>query len=146
MSDFDNWTELELLTGLIDGEAEGEPWHGKVAVATVAKVRWMHPGHWNWGRNPREVILKPMQFSCFNRNDPNRERILSNAMIRTPQWRECEMIAQAVYCGHIKDFLDDMPTHYHVIDPGGVIPKWAKNMNKVFRVGKHQFYSCFKKS
>ncbi len=139
--DFDYWTEIDLLTGLIYGEARGEPWHGKVAVATVAKVRWLHPGHWNWGKNPREVILKPKQFSCFNYNDPNRERILSNAVIRTPMWRECEMIAQAVYLGHIRDFMEDMPTHYHAV---GIDPEWSNKIKKVFQVGKHIFYSCLK--
>ena len=143
--DFINWTELELLTGLGYGEARGEPFMGIVAVMTVAKVRWQHPGHWAWGDNPRDVILKKRQFSCFDLHNPNRQKILENKIIRLPAWRECEMIAKAVYTDAIRDFMVDLPTHYHK-DEGAIRPAWTegKEMKSLFKIGKHIFYTCLK--
>ena len=72
---FLTWSEIDLLTGTIYGEARGEPWGGKVAVGMTVRERVRYPGHWKWGRNWREVMLAPEQFSCWG--DHNRAAIIT---------------------------------------------------------------------
>lgn len=57
---------------LVWGEARGESQTGKDAVAHVAmnRVRRKHT-------SLASVILKAWAFSCFNKNDPNREKLLA---------------------------------------------------------------------
>ena len=55
------WDELTLLAATDFLEAEGEPEAGQLAVAWVIRNRADR-----WHQTLHEVILKPMQFSCFN--------------------------------------------------------------------------------
>lgn len=61
--------DIDILARTIYGEARGEPWEGKIAVAWVVRNR-AERGGW-WGDTIREVCLKPWQFSCWNETDPN---------------------------------------------------------------------------
>ena len=66
---------LEYMARTIWGEARGEDEQGKIAVGHVIKNRrdkqtWM-------GKTIKDVCLKKWQFSCWNENDPNREKILA---------------------------------------------------------------------
>jgi len=129
---FENWSELDLLTGCIVGEASGEPTDGQVAVALVIRTRVEHP-RW-WGRNWREVILADKQFSCWQ--DHNAYRIIQARHSRTPAWTKAALIAHDVYIGLTQDFLD-RATHYHAHD---ITPKWAGKMTRLDRIGDHVFY------
>ncbi len=51
-------------------EARGESIPAKQAVAWVIRNRAAHPSWWG-GPSIPSVVLKPYQFSSFNRNDPN---------------------------------------------------------------------------
>ena len=138
-----NWSELDLLTGLIFGEARSESWSGKIGVGLTVQTRVSHPGHWNWGHNWREVILCPLQFSCFNQADPNLRALVTAQKIRDATWLECTMIAEQIYLGHVKDFVGQ-PTHYHRFDCS---PGWNAKMSTLKKltflgtIGKHRFYS-----
>lgn len=137
-SNLTTWSELELLAGLIFGEARGESWLGKVAVAQVVRNRVNKPGFWNWGCNWREVMLMPKQFSCFNENDPNLERIIRTKNRRKHDftWQECWSIAELVYLDRIKDRLNGA-THYCSVD---VSPSWIDGVKYLGTIGKHNFY------
>ncbi len=132
------WSDLELLSGLIVGEAEDQSWEGRVLVAMCAMERSKHPGHWNWGRNLREIILAPTQFSCFQ--DSNIMRIIHRKREVDYIWRENSLIAHAVYTGMLNDMVKRKPTHYHGVD---VHPSWAKKIEYLYKVGDHLFYTCF---
>lgn len=129
---FETWSELDLLTGCIVGEASGEPTDGQVAVALVIRTRVEHP-RW-WGRNWREVILADKQFSCWQ--DINAYRIIQARHNRTVSWAKAALIAQGVYTGVTQDFLD-RATHYHAVS---VSPKWATDMIRIDQIGDHVFY------
>jgi N-acetylmuramoyl-L-alanine amidase len=133
------WSELDLLIGLIFGEARSESWSGKVGVGLVVQNRVRHPGFWNWGYNWREVILCPKQFSCFNQADPNLKELMGAEKIKGAVWQECAMIAEQIYLGRIKDFVGG-PSHYHGIS---VSPSWNKDLRSLGTIGNHKFYSCF---
>lgn len=72
--------EVEVLARTIYGEARGETVRGKEAVACVVLNRVQRAkdrsGYW-WGDSIESVCFKPWQFSCWNENDPNHQKILS---------------------------------------------------------------------
>ena len=129
------WSEIDLLAGLIYGEARGEPWSGKVGVGLVVRNRVNQPGFWNWGRNWREVILKPKQFSCFNPANKNLPKIIEAKDRKGLRWQECRMIAEQIYLDRVADFLG--ATHYHNIN---VRPEWRLKLKYLVTIGLHKFY------
>ena len=129
---YEKWSEVEILTGLIIGEARGEPIQGKVAVAITVKTRHDNPG-W-WGRNWREVILKPDQFSCWN--DHNAVVIREAYNLKNSLWQGCLTIATNVYLGQMPDTIGK-PTHYHTVDDH---PEWDKNLIFLKQIGTQNFY------
>jgi len=138
---FEHWSELDLLTATILGEAEGEPWGGKAGVAITIKTRVDHP-RW-WGRNWREVILRAThdgiaQFECWTkphrieRMELGRERGCDDKI-----WEQCRQIAIFCYLGKIQDRLG-CPTHYCRIDAK---PAWKEKLKFLGQIGHHLFYS-----
>jgi len=134
---FEKWPLMILYSACIWGEGRGEPEEGKIAIAHVIRNRWIKDG-W-FGKSLKGVILKPLQFSCFNHWDCNRRKLL-NPLIHDSfeVWKECYEIAEKVYSGDIPDPTDGA-THYHRKDMK-VYPKWAKDMVKTCEIGSHIFY------
>jgi len=131
------YSDLELLTCLVVGEAANQPWAGKVGVAYTAYVRTQHPGHWHWGHNWREVILCKNQFSCFF--DHNLNRIIEQREQHSAIWQECYMVAYSVYLELVSSYIGE-PTHYHTLS---VQPYWANDLRYLMTIGDHKFYTCF---
>lgn len=92
MNDFIDHLFLPAVTGLDVltlartswGEARGEGVAGMEAVAAVVRNR-VHLDlnddgrpDW-WGEGYANVCLRPWQFSCWNDNDPNRDKLLGLA-------------------------------------------------------------------
>lgn len=128
---YENWSELDLLTALILGEAGGEIKAGQVGVALTVKTRHNNPG-W-WGRNWREVMLCLNQFDCWM---DEHDRILASYTQHTKEWIDCAVVAQGVYTGTTQDYLGS-PTHYH---EEHVHPDWAPKMKFLGQIGHHLFY------
>lgn len=129
--------ELTLLATLVAGEARGETEIGQVATAWVARNRVISREKKWFGDWWQGVILKPYQFSCFNRNDPNRHRLLDPyRYFGGHVWTACYRSAAAVYF----DFRED-PTfgadHYHTVR---VNPSWADASKVTTQIGAHIFY------
>ena len=109
------------------GEARGESPKGQLAVAFVP---------WNRaqlsGRTVAQECLRPWQFSCWNKDDPNRAIILA-------------MGAQALapFLAHIDAVLEQAPdpsqhaTFYHVF---GLHPPWSIGHPSCAVIGAHRFY------
>jgi N-acetylmuramoyl-L-alanine amidase len=129
---YETWSELELLTGLIIGEARGEGMAGRIGVALTARTRAKKPC-W-WGKNLREVILMDRQFSCWQ--DHNADVIRSIREQHGTSWKNFERIAMDVYSGITIDCIGK-PTHYHTINCN---PKWAGQLKYLTTIGKHKFY------
>jgi len=136
--DFKKWQPLLLMTACIFGEARGEPYDAKVAVAWVIKNRLKKDG-W-FGKNLKEVILKPYQFSCFNENDPNKEK-MKNPLEYEPfsVWVECYKVAKEVEAEKIPDPTDGA-THYFDESLAKNPPAWAKKLQFKKKIGRFYFY------
>lgn len=136
------WSELELLTGVIYGEARGESLDGQILVGLTVMERARHPGFWNWGRNPREVMLVKNQFECMDITKSQYPKIVHAKENNTAQWRKIKHLAACIYMGLFDDYVMIKPTHYHSY---AVKPKWAKQFKFILQEGKHLFYTCFDK-
>lgn len=129
---FETWSELDILTGTIFGEARGEPTDGKIGVGLTVKTRVEHPG-W-WGRNWREVCLADRQFSCWA--DHNKDAIVEARNINSKLWKICRSVAVDIYLGIVTNGLGK-PTHYHATS---VAPQWTKRLVRLAQIGNHIFY------
>jgi len=128
-------SDTEILAKTIYGEARGEGLTGMEAVANVIINRAKHPC-W-WGKNIREVCLKPQQFSCWNTDDPNREKLDSD-LSAEPLFGVCRRIAVRAIKGLLPDKTKGS-THYHAVS---VHPRWAAALVPNVQIGRHLFYTC----
>jgi spore germination cell wall hydrolase CwlJ-like protein len=129
---FEAWSEIELLTGTIYGEASGETTAGKIGVGMTIRTRALNPC-W-WGHNWREVILLDKQFTCWA--DHNRARIRKGLADQDPAWKICSRVARDIYAGNIVDKIGG-PTNYH---EEGILPRWTRKMKRLAHIGAHIFY------
>lgn len=131
--------EIDILARTIYGEARGESVRGKEAVACVILNRVnrakQRSGYW-WGNSVKQVCLKPWQFSCWNENDPNRDKILS-VEAGHKVFDTCLRIARRALSGCLEDPTDGA-THYH---NENVNPPWARGKPACAEIGRHLFYN-----
>ena len=103
--------ECEALARTLVGEAVGEAWLGKVAVAWVVRNRVERAGR--WGDSYREVAFQPAQFSCFGAG-PHRRRVElfpESLPAERDAVRECLEVAALVRHGRVPDPTNGA-THY----------------------------------
>ncbi len=121
---FANDSDEVLLARLLYGEARGASREVKYAIANVVLNRAERPC-W-WGRNLREVILAPRQFSCFNPDDVNRHKLADPLRYeRREVWQECYAVAHEVLSTERRDTTRGA-THY--FDSSIATPRWARNL------------------
>lgn len=115
------------------GEARGEGEAGMVAVAHVL-VNRLRSGR--WGDTLTKVCLWPVQFSCWNTTDPNREQIAALA--------DADPLLLQI-ADYVADALTGTPdptngsTHYYAA--GTPVPNWSFHGRFQVQIGKHRFYS-----
>jgi len=131
--------DIQLLTGLLRGEAEGENFIGKCAVACVARNRVSDR---RWPDTYKEVILQPMQFSCFN-SLPRQGEILDDLFQKfftsheDGWWRECRFAAWGAIFNWYRDFTGGANLYWN---PDICTPDWDwDNVQILGKFGKHQF-------
>lgn len=136
-----NLSEKQLFTLCLYGEARGEPIEGKIAVASVI-INRLKRGRW-YGKSLRGVILKPLQFSCFNEDDPNKKKIeiIAQNFIEYlhsyEQLRECYWVAVGFLDCWITSNVGKA-THYHT---KSINPKWDDKMKLIATIGNHEFFA-----
>ena len=133
ITDLSYLTDYDVVAKTIWGEARGEGLNGMTGVACVIQNR-AHKGGW-WGRTPREVCLKPMQFSCWNKDDPNRAKLLAVTQTDS-QYQIALSLSNGVLTGTLADITDGA-TSYQV---RGTNAWWAKGKTPVASIGTQDFY------
>ncbi len=126
--------DLQVAARTLWGEVRGEPEEGQRAVAHVL---WNRLRTGRWGKNLALVCMKRKQFSCWNDDDPQRDRM---AAITDDDVAIQKYVALLLATKHAADdpvegalfyFSDSMK------DP----PSWAASMKFVRKIGHHAFYT-----
>lgn len=126
---------IDTLARTIFGEARGELYGGKAAVASVVINRVINPRVW-WGEDVISVCRYPYQFSCWNENDPNR-KVIESVTEDDPDFEECLNIARDAISGLLQDITFGS-CHYHTVS---VTPGWAEDKKPVVQIGVHLYYN-----
>ena len=133
--------DMRILALTIDGEAEGEPFAGKVGVAFTV-INRCHARRW-WGEPDHTistVCLFPSQFTCWSEQDGNPKRLRGLSLEKDSPYRQC-LAAAAVAVHAMPEMPDPVAgaTHYHAkyIET----PWWVKNNKPVAEIGQHLFYA-----
>lgn len=130
----------DALARTIFGEARGEPARGKEAVAAVVMNRVRRArdagGTYWWGATIEDVCMRPWQFSCWNPNDPNFDKVQS-VTTENSVFQSCLRIARRATAGSLKDPTNGA-THYHA---KSITPPWSKGRSPSAEIGNHLFYN-----
>ncbi|HEY7808789.1 MAG TPA: cell wall hydrolase [Allosphingosinicella sp.] len=120
------------------GEARNQGEQGMRAVAHVIANRWKAKSH---GAYVTDTVSAAWQFSCWNKNDPNRAMMLAiedltEGSASHRQWLTAKRIAAEVLAGRSAD-----PTggalFYHTT---AVAPTWSRGVTPVTQIGDHLFF------
>ncbi len=139
MHDFYRELEIDVLARTLWGEARGEGSAGMHAVANVIQNRVKvaeDKGKFWWGNNIIQVCQKPYQFSCWNRSDPNFQK-LQAVEAKDLHFATAQRIARRAVAGCLADMTYGA-THYHA---AGIEPYWAQREKPVAVIGRHIFYT-----
>lgn len=133
----EEWPGLLVTAATVLGEAEGESFAGKCAVAWVIVNR--SRDH-RWPDTTQEVCLQRLQFSCWNRDSP-RVATMKNpkAHVSEATWAECVRASVEAAWNLVPD-----PTgganHYLAPSSLSQLPGWATAEKQTARIGNHSFY------
>ena len=129
---------VDVLARTLWGEARGEGQEGMEAVACVILNRVQiaqEKGRYWWGNTVIEVCQKPYQFSCWNSNDPNRDKVL-NISDKDIHFVSAKRIAARAIIGSLQDQTMGA-THYH---EKSIMPYWVRGQKPLVTIGRHVFY------
>jgi spore germination cell wall hydrolase CwlJ-like protein len=141
VSEFDiiNWA----LT--VWAEARGESPEGQRGVAWVIRTRYQNPGWWSHagaGITPNTisaVCLSPRQFSCWNKDDPNRAKLLDLATRRRADFQDIKQLCIEVLAQSPEEDPTNGADHYCT---KAILPKvrWARGKTPVATIDSHVFF------
>lgn len=124
----EGYTKQEIVAITILAEARGEGKSGMYAVACVISQRVKERK-----KSAAQVCLQPWQFSCWNKNDPQR-----------PHLRKLLQHKLAPYAMMLAKNIDNVDckfvqyaNHYHT---KRVKPYWSKGKRPVATIGNHLFF------
>ena len=125
---------LDIMAKTLWGESRNQPIDGQVAVAHTIYNRYKAKS-W-YGDSIKDVCLKEWQFSCWNEDDPNRDK-MENLSLVDPNYLQMIGICYLVIHNTIPDPTEGS-THYHT---KSISPKWAEGETPCVEIGDHLFYN-----
>ena len=127
-------TDEDVLTlaRTVWGEARGESEEGKKAVIHTVFNRF-NSGRWYAGKTIATTCRKCWQYSCWNKNYPNREKMDALTYI------ELELNLNLIKEAETEDDFTGGATHYY--NPKVCArPKWVEGMKPCYICGHHLFF------
>jgi len=127
--------EEVVIRLLVWGEARGESAVGKLAVLWVVHNRALLRD-----TSLKTEALRDRQFSCFNADDPNREKLLKAHELDPAGWKACDAICE-LYAAHLTTDPTKGATHYYVAAMKNP-PTWGRGHHgwvETFEEGHHVF-------
>lgn len=130
---------LDVMARTVWGEARGQGWLGKVAVAHVILNR-VKADSW-WGKDIEGVCTHAWQFSCWNKDDPNLPKLKGVVLGDDREFREC-LAACAAAIFDLEPDPTDNCCHYMTImrREEGWPKHWGEPQEPHRRIGTHLFY------
>jgi len=128
--------DIDIMARTMWGEARGDHPQGMAAVGSVIMNRVKEAKAKGANASPGSVSLAPWQFSAWNKNDPNRSRMLGVDK-SNKQFSEAVNLAEKIVDGEIPDITNGS-TFYHTT---AISPKWAKGERPIKKIGSHVFYT-----
>jgi N-acetylmuramoyl-L-alanine amidase len=125
--------DLDTAARTVWAEARGEPADGMLAVAWVIRNR-AEKGGW-FGEGIAGVCKKPWQFSAWNKNDPNRKKLLELKTDSMGYQQALCAVAQALVS---EDDITQGSKHYHT---KAIVPHWVEDAKPVLNIGNHLFFN-----
>lgn len=130
--------QYDIVARTVYGEARGEynSQNGGIAsLIAVANVICNRTKQKRYGKTPKEVCLRPYQFSCWNSNDPNKE-IIEQVNTSDPIFSLCLNVSKYVLDEKWPD-LTKGSDHYHT---KAIYPYWCAKKRPEVIIGNHLFY------
>ena len=131
---YDPTDATDVVARTLWGEARGEGRGGMEAVAAVIANRVRNP-RW-WGRDWISVCRRPFQFSCWNPDDPNADKIVA-VTGADPTFVTATLVAEHVINGQLADPTGGADSYFAVGTPE---PAWAATAAHTVTIGRHAFY------
>ncbi|MGH0002624.1 cell wall hydrolase [Pseudovibrio ascidiaceicola] len=127
-----------VLARTLYGEARGESWQGKQAVANVVMNRVKSR---RFPNTIERVCLQPWQFSCWNENDPNSKVIANLQPGHNSRFDQCIEIARSAEQGLLTDVTGGAEHYYasYIQQPYWVGKSPQSRMTT--QIGVHKFYT-----
>ena len=131
-----NESDVTVMAKTIWAEARGECLLGQLAVGRVILNRLKSPKVW-WGNTIAGICYKDWQFSCWNKNDPNRTK-LDELAPDDKKLKPFIDMAKFLIVFQDTDFLKGCD---HYINPRHAQPDWVKGKKPYIVIGKHEFFN-----
>lgn len=126
-------SDVLVMAQTIWGEARGESDEGQYAIGHVIKNRF-DSNKWFSADSLEGVCKKKWQFSCWNEDDPNKEKM---EKLTQEDIKDFIEIANNVLDGS-KESNVGKATHYYADYIKE--PKWAEGKTPIIKIGTHSFY------
>jgi spore germination cell wall hydrolase CwlJ-like protein len=129
--------DRDILARTLWGEARGESLAGQIAVAWTIRNR-VNDGKaksW-WGEG--YACLKPYQFSCWNKSDPNYAYLSGAKSIPLREFAQAQIAADQVMGGKVPDPTGGATHYYATTMPAA--PTWAAKAKQTLKLGHHIFF------
>ena len=126
---------VDIMARTLWGEGRGTGAPGMSHIASVIINRANHP-RW-WGNGVIGVCQAPWQFSCWNKSDPNHDKII--AVTEADGWFAIAVaIANKAIAGMLPDATGGADSYYAL--SMATPPAWSRRGKETFRDAWHAFY------
>jgi len=123
--------EEDLLARLAFGEARGTNDNETIAMLYTVIERQKDK---RWSSDLKKVILQRKQYSCFNKNDVNYEKVWDAENYNPKAWERCKKLAKQVLKGEVENPVKGA-NHYATNNP-----YWKKDAKSSKKIGTTTFY------
>ncbi len=125
-----------VLAKTLWGEARGEGEAGQIAVAAVILNRLRQNKVQRFGGTIAEVCQKPLQFSCWNVDDPNLGK-MNNLTTSDRDYAACLNVARRAIAGELVDPTNSSDHYHHT----NITASWSNGHTPAKTIGHHNFYN-----